>query len=38
MSRDAASRQHPGSFGNTGLIAGQPADPRTYGLTIKASF
>ncbi len=24
--------------GNTGLIAGQPADPRTYGVTIKASF
>ena len=24
--------------GNTGLIAGQPGDPRTYGLTIKADF
>lgn len=24
--------------GNTGLIAGQPGDPRTYGLTIKAGF
>lgn len=24
--------------GNTGLIAGQPGDPRTYGLTVKASF
>jgi iron complex outermembrane receptor protein len=24
--------------GNTGLIAGQPADPRTYGVTIKANF
>lgn len=24
--------------GNTGLIAGQPGDPRTYGLTIRASF
>ena len=23
---------------NTGLIAGQPGDPRTYGLTIKADF
>jgi len=23
---------------NTGLIAGQPGDPRTYGLTLKASF
>jgi iron complex outermembrane receptor protein len=23
---------------NTGLIAGQPGDPRTYGLTIKAKF
>lgn len=23
---------------NTGLIAGQPGDPRTYGLTIKANF
>ena len=22
----------------TGLIAGQPGDPRTYGLTIKADF
>lgn len=24
--------------GSTGLIAGQPGDPRTYGLTIKAEF
>ncbi|MEW5688294.1 MAG: TonB-dependent receptor [Pseudomonadota bacterium] len=24
--------------GNTGLIAGQPGDPRTYGLTLKAEF
>ena len=24
--------------GNTGLIVGQPGDPRTYGLTIKAAF
>lgn len=24
--------------GNTGLIAGQPGDPRTWGLTIKAEF
>mgnify|MGYP002651349342 CR=1 FL=1 len=24
--------------GNTGLIVGQPGDPRTYGATIKASF
>ena len=24
--------------GNTGLIAGQPGDPRTYGLTIKSRF
>ncbi len=24
--------------GNVGLVAGQPGDPRTYGLTIKASF
>jgi iron complex outermembrane recepter protein len=24
--------------GNTGLIVGQPGDPRTYGLTIKAEF
>lgn len=24
--------------GNTGLIAGQPGDPRTYGLTIASSF
>jgi len=24
--------------GNTGLIAGQPGDPRTYGLTLKAAF
>jgi len=24
--------------GNTGLIAGQPGDPRTYGLTIRADF
>ena len=24
--------------GNTGLIVGLPADPRTYGLTIKAEF
>ncbi|WP_157216260.1 TonB-dependent receptor [Flavisphingomonas formosensis] len=24
--------------GNTGLIVGQPADPRTYGLTIKGAF
>ncbi|SCW82260.1 iron complex outermembrane recepter protein [Sphingobium faniae] len=24
--------------GNTGLIAGQPGDPRTYGITIKADF
>ncbi len=24
--------------GNTGLIAGQPGDPRTYGLTIKSNF
>jgi iron complex outermembrane recepter protein len=24
--------------GNTGLISGQPADPRTYGFTIQASF
>ena len=24
--------------GNTGLIAGPPGDPRTYGLTIKSRF
>ena len=24
--------------GSTGLIVGQPADPRTYGLTISSSF
>ncbi|WP_375287401.1 TonB-dependent receptor [Sphingomonas sp.] len=24
--------------GNTGLIAGQPGDPRTYGVTVSASF
>ncbi|MET0499603.1 MAG: TonB-dependent receptor [Steroidobacteraceae bacterium] len=24
--------------GSTGLVVGQPADPRTYGLTVKASF
>ncbi len=24
--------------GNTGLVIGQPGDPRTYGLTIRASF
>jgi iron complex outermembrane receptor protein len=24
--------------GNTGMIAGQPADPRTYGVTVSASF
>ena len=24
--------------GNTGLISGQPGDPRTYGLTLTASF
>ncbi|WP_395671750.1 TonB-dependent receptor [Phenylobacterium sp.] len=24
--------------GNTGLIAGQPGDPRTYGVTLKAAF
>lgn len=24
--------------GNTGLIAGQPGDPRTYGITLKAEF
>ncbi len=24
--------------GNTGLVIGQPADPRTYGVTLKASF
>lgn len=24
--------------GNTGLVVGQPGDPRTYGLTVKASF
>ena len=24
--------------GSTGLVVGQPADPRTYGLTLKASF
>jgi iron complex outermembrane receptor protein len=24
--------------GNTGLIAGQPADPRTWGVTVQASF
>jgi iron complex outermembrane receptor protein len=23
---------------NTGLIAGQPGDPRTYGVTVKAAF
>jgi len=23
---------------NTGLIAGQPGDPRTYGVTLKAAF
>jgi len=24
--------------GNTGLVVGQPADPRTYGLTVRAQF
>jgi len=24
--------------GNTGLVSGNPADPRTYGLTFKAQF
>jgi iron complex outermembrane receptor protein len=24
--------------GNTGLVVGQPADPRTYGATLKARF
>jgi iron complex outermembrane receptor protein len=24
--------------GNTGLIVGQPGDPRTYGVTVSASF
>ena len=24
--------------GNTGLVVGQPADPRTYGATVRASF
>ena len=24
--------------GSTGLVVGQPADPRTYGLTVRASF
>ncbi len=24
--------------GDTGLIAGQPADPRTYGVTLRVKF
>lgn len=24
--------------GSTGLVVGQPADPRTYGVTLKKSF
>ena len=25
-------------FGSTGLVVGQPADPRTWGMTVRASF